>query len=162
MTKGWKHESLRHSNAKKFGVAGGKYADKREKALMRKRNKLTAPLSNQSTHLPIQVAIVVPSTKEKSKPLTDTGFKKRVETTAKEFSERFGGDTSIKGKGDYTSNGKLIREDVVVVESSMTKKDYLKNKKEIENFIKEKQKNWGQESIGYRFEDDFYIYPKFD
>ncbi len=156
----WKTQSKRHSNARKYGRAGGRYASGKPKKRFKKPLPLTAPLSKKSTKLPIQFAITVPSTKFDKKISTEQ-FRKRTESTAKELSKRFGGDTAIKGKGDYTSEGKLIREDVVVIESSMTKEDYQNNKSEIEKFIKKKKKEWEQESIGYKFEDDFYIYPKF-
>jgi len=122
---------------------------------------LKAPLSSESTRLPLQFSIVVPST-DYDKKISAREMKARVEETAKELSNRFGGDTAIRGKGDYTSDGKLISEDVVVVEASMTEEDYKKNKPAIEAFIKEKQKEWKQETIGYNFEGDFHIYPKFD
>jgi len=121
---------------------------------------LKAPLQSKATKLPIQFSINVPSTNY-DKKISEPAFKKRIEETAVELSNKFGGDTSIRGKGDYTSDGKLISEDVVIIESSMTKKDYYANKKDIEDFIKEKQKSWNQETIGYSFENDFYIYPKF-
>lgn len=43
--KGWKYETMRHSNAKKFGVAGGKYADKREKAMSKNIHGINKPIS---------------------------------------------------------------------------------------------------------------------
>ncbi|MBN1682821.1 hypothetical protein JW865_04640 [Candidatus Bathyarchaeota archaeon] len=155
---GWKYQKKRHSNAKKYGVAGGLYAKPKKRF---KSPIITAPLSSKATKLPIQFSINVPSTNY-DKKISVEAFRKRAENTAKELSNKFGGDTAIKGKGDYTSDGKLIREDVVIIESSMTTADYEKKKSEIENFIKEKKKEWNQESIGYSFEDDFYIYPKFD
>jgi len=154
---GWKGQSQRHRRARLLGKAGGRYATPKK----RFKRPITAPLSNKSTHLPIQVGITIPST-EYDKRISTEEFRKRTETTAKEFSNRFGGDTAIKGKGDYTSKGKLIREDIIVIESSMTKEDYKKNKPRIEAYIKQKRKDWKQETIGYTFEDDFYIYPKFD
>lgn len=150
MAKGWRGESRRHSLARK----GIRTAVNKSDAMLK------APLVNKSTSLPVQVGVVVPSTRF-DKKISPEAFRKRVEQTAKDFSSRFGGDTAIRGKGDYTSDGKLIREDVVLIEASMTKNDYLKNKSDIEKFIVDKQKLWDQESIGYSFEGDFYIYPKF-
>jgi hypothetical protein len=145
------------------------YNDSRRHALARRgirtatheKPVLKAPLEGQTTKLPIQISIVVPST-EYDKKISSREFQERIKATSKELSDRFGGDTSIRAKGDYTSDGKLITEDVVVIEASMTEKDYLKNKSSLERFIKEKKKDWEQESIGYTFEGDFHIYPKFD
>lgn len=148
--KGWHGQSRRHSLASK-GV---------KTVCSKPATMFKAPLSSKSTKLPIQLGITVPST-DYDKKISNEAFQKRIKETAKNFSSKFGGDTAIKGKGDYTSEGRLIREDVVVIESSMTKKDYQKNKPKIEQFIKDKKKEWNQESIGYSFEDDFYIYPKF-
>ena len=43
--------------------------------------------------------------------------------------------------------------------------NYLKHNPEhkgkIERFIKTKQKDWGQEAIGFEFEDDFFMFPEF-
>ena len=146
----WKGESRRHALASR-GI----------KTAISRKPVITAPLQSKATILPIQFAIHVPSTNY-DQDISEPAFKKRIENTAKELSNRFGGDTAIRGKGDYTSDGKLIREDVAVIESSMTEADYKKNKRAISNFIKEKQKKWKQETIGYSFEDKFYIYPAFD
>ena len=155
--KGWTGQTKRHSNAKKYGCAGGLYAKPKKRY---KTPVLTAPLSKQSSKLPIQFSINVPSTNY-DKKISSEAFRKRAENTAKALSDKFGGDTAVKGKGDYTSEGKLIREDVIIIESSMTKAEYEKKKPELEQFIKDKRKEWNQETIGYGFEDDFYIYPKF-
>lgn len=146
----WRGESRRHSLARR-GI----------KTAVHEKPVIKAPLQSQSTKLPLQLSITVPST-EYDKKVSSEKVKKRVETTAKEFSNRFGGDTAIKGNGDYTSDGRLIREEVFIIESSMTEKDYKKNKPAIEEFIKNKREEWKQETIGYKFEGDFYIYPKFE
>lgn len=146
---GWKGQTLRHSNAKRYGHAGGTY--------------LSAPLQNKATQLPIQFRIVVPSTTNKNEKLTPLQYQSRIDETAKDLSKKFGGETTIRGVGGYVSQeGELINEDVAVIESSMKLEDYKKNKLALGNFIKNKQKSWGQETIGYGVEDELYIYPKFD
>jgi hypothetical protein len=151
MASGWHKEPRRHSLA----ARGVKTTMNKQEAILK------APLEDKSTKLAIQFAITVPSTNY-DKKIDAEEMRKRVKETAKQLSNRFGGDTAIKATGDYTSDGKLIREDVVIIESSMTKEDYKKNKSALEKYIKEKKKEWKQESIGYRFEDDFYIYPAFN
>jgi len=158
-------QKKRKSLARKRGYAGGLYAKdlKRKQRYSPNPKLLTAPLQSKSTKLPIQFNIIVPSTKKGDKKLTTRAFNKRVETIAKTMSKEFGGETSIKGVGGYINKkGKLVKEKVMIVESSMKKEDYLKNKKELEKLIKIKKKEWGQESIGFNLEEDFYIYPKFD
>lgn len=147
----WRGESRRHDLARQ-GI----------KTATRGKPIISAPLHSQSTKLPLQLAITVPSTTDKDEKVSSAEMDKRVKETAKELSNRFGGDTAIKGVGDYTTEGKLIRENVIIIESSMTRKDYEKNKPAIESFIKKKHKEWKQDTIGYKFEGDFYIYPKFD
>lgn len=203
---GWHKQSIRHSNARKYGKAGGRYAivvkdlrwhkgslahsknvnetvAKRLKILMNKEYGTTtadfkvkkiaknkhygkarpkAPLKEESTELPIQFSINIPSTKNKNEPITPQEFQARIEETKKFLSDNFGGDTEVKGKGDYTKDGKLIQEDVSVIESSMTPEAYNENKSKLEQYIADKHKEWTQDTMGFSFEDAFYIYPKFD
>jgi len=147
--KGWSGQSKRHSNAKKYGRAGGRYA-----------RKISPPLESESIKLPIQLSITVPTTKDKDKKISPLETKRRVENTAKEFSDKFGGDTAVRGKGDYTTEGVLIREDVIIVESSMTKEQYLENKSSIEQFIKESRSKWEQDRIAFKFEGDLFLWPE--
>jgi hypothetical protein len=122
----------------------------------------SAPLKKESTELPIQFSINVPSTKNIDEPISPEEFQARIDETKKFLSKTFGGDTEIKGKGDYTKDGRLIQDDVSVIESSMKSEAYKENKKKLEEYIAKKQKEWTQDTIGYSFEDAFYIYPKFD
>lgn len=130
-------------------------------------SKVTPPLSRQSTKLKYQFELYVPST-DYEKPVKEKIYQKRVDDTRLFLAETYGGDTTIKGSGGYVFQGKgknkkkLVKEKVTIVETSMDKKQYEKNKPKLEKFIESKKKEWHQESIGYKFEDDFYIYPKFD
>ena len=143
---GWHKQSLRHSRARKYGKAD-----------------IKAPLYTKSTKLPIQFSLNIPSTKNKNQKLNKEEFKERIDKTAKYFSKKFGGDTKIRATGDYISEtGEFIPEDIVVIESSMKKTDYKKNKQLLAQYIKRKKDEWGQESLLYRVEDNVYIYPKFD
>jgi len=140
-----------------------KKQDKNPNLLQAKKDntkQLRPPLGRKATKLPIQFSIIIPSTKEENKPITPKEFKKRIKETAKFMSSRFGGDTAIKGMGDWVDNNKLTREKVVIIESSMTKKDYEKHKEELAKFIRNKREEWGQQTIGYFLEGDFYIFPK--
>lgn len=215
--KGWHFQHTRHSNARKYGKAGGVYAkryvligksqgqtrilgsfkkridaetkegllgfeptDEKVKYEIKEYNpkrkagwydighkhygktRPKAPLKEESTELPIQFSINVPSTKNIDEPISPEEFQARIDETKKFLSTNFGGDTEIKGKGDYTKDGRLIQDDVSVIESSMKPEAYKENKKKLEEYIAKKQKEWTQDNIGYSFEDAFYIYPKFD
>ncbi len=122
----------------------------------------SAPLEKKSTKLQYQVAIFVPSTKMDKKVSNET-YNKRVDETRVFLDKQGGGDTTSKASGGYlmSKNGKLVKEDVTIVETSMTKEQYEKSKPEIENYVVTKRKDWKQDSIGYKFEDDMHIYPKF-
>ena len=126
----------------------------------------TAPLSKDSTKLKYQLEVYVPST-DFEKATTKPIYNKRIKETETFLAGTFGGKTSIRGKGGYVfeegkNKGKLAQENVTIVETSMTRKQYEDNKPKIEKFLKDKRKDWKQESIGYKFEDDFYMHPKFD
>jgi hypothetical protein len=126
-----------------------------------KQRGLIPPLKNKTTTLPVQFSIIVPSTK-KDKPISKKAYNKRIRDTRKFLAEKFGGDTSIKAEGGYIDQkGKLIKENVTKVESFIDKKTYKEKKNELENFVQKKRKDWKQESIGFEFENDLYIYPKF-
>ena len=150
--RGWRGEPVRHGLSSK----GIRTAVTKEEAV---HKVPVAPLSSKSDKFPIQFSINVPST-ELDESVSPVEYKRRIKETATEFSNLFGGDTAIKGKGDYTYEGELISEDVTIIESSMSLEDYRDHKEEIEDFIKCKRKDWKQDTIGYKFEGDFFMYPK--
>ena len=59
-------------------------------------------------------------------------------------------------------NDKLIKEKGVLVQSSMTKKDYEKNLKELEKHFLQKRKEWKQDTVLIRVEGQDFIVPKKD
>lgn len=121
--------------------------------------RVKAPLENSSTKLKYQFSIIVPSTDYDQK-ISDFEFQKRINETKKFFSSTFGGTTSIGEMGSYVSDsGKLIYENGVKVESSMTEEQYKNNINKVSEYIKNKVKDWNQERIGFYFEGDFYVYP---
>ena len=109
-------------------------------------------------HYPIEQAIIVPSTKGKSqRKISKAEFKKRVNNVRRFMAKRYGGFTDTQETGGYVmKNGKLVKEKVMRVNTFAKKKDYSKNKTDLMNQIKRWRKNWGQESIGYEKEGDFY------
>ena len=122
-------------------------------------SKMIPPLKLRSNQLSVQVVSVVPSTKF-DKNISDQEFKKRIDAEKKWFSNNFGGDTSIKSVGSYVMDNKLIKERVVIVESSMSKETYMKSRSKLASHFKAKRKQWKQDSIIFKVEGHAFIYPK--
>jgi len=108
--------------------------------------------------LPIQVGVIVPST-NLNKTIPTIQFNKRINETKKFFDKTFGGDTSVKTIGSYWDGKKLIKEKGLLVESSMSIETYNKKKDLIETFIKDKHKEWNQDTILVSVEGQNFIYP---
>jgi hypothetical protein len=120
-----------------------------------------APPFHSANHLPIQVSVIVPSTKDKSKPLSDTEFAQRVDSEKKWFDRRFGGDTAVKDVGSYLMNGKtLISEGGMIVEASTTSEKYNNVKKSFAKHVEARRKQWGQDTMASRVEGQLFIVPK--
>lgn len=110
--------------------------------------------------LPVEQAIIVPSTQDADKKISPMKMRKRVQEVKRYLAKRFGGFTSDRGVGGYYSSNKnkVIQEDVNVVTSYATEKAFAGNRKRLLKQLGKWGKEWGQESIGYEIEDDlFYI-----
>lgn len=120
-------------------------------------NKLDFPTNEKgTTELSVKTAIYVPSTKY-DKKITPKQFAKRIIETRKFLSKTFGGSTSIQGTGSWLDKNKLIKEDVVIVESFTTKPLYLEHDKLLENFVKSKLDSWKQAAISVEYRGKLYI-----
>lgn len=131
---------------------------------MAKNQYETAPLKNKSTELKYDVAIYVPST-EMDKPVKDKVYKERVDETRIFLDKKGGGDTTTEASGGYymSKDKKLVKEDVTIVRTSFkSKEDYEKAKPQIEKYIVKKRTDYKQDSMAYEYENNTYIYPKFD
>ena len=125
----------------------------------RKNNYSESPFSNNKGifHLPIKTGIIVPSTQNTDKPISNEQFEKRILETRQFLANTNGGFTSVRAVGGFTDEkGQLVKEDVVVVESFTTKDNFVKNKPVVRKFLSRKGKEWKQESIGYEYETDLY------
>jgi len=126
--------------------------------------------------LPLQIGIIVPSTK-RDKPIPAPDFRKRVQSEKRWFSHTFGGDTSIglsrtlqKGVdkkdeqpsmvGSYWDGKKVIKEGNVLIQSSTTIESYNNNKKFLIQHLRQRKKDWKQQSLFVRIEGQDFIYPK--
>ena len=112
--------------------------------------------------LPIQVAIVVPSTTCLSHEVSDEVFNKRVKEVRRALSLFYGGMTSVRAVGGYVSKkNRLITERAVMVTSYADKDVFKKKLPDFFKFIREKAYQWKQEAIGIIIENDmFYIESK--
>ena len=123
--------------------------------------EIEPPLKGVTTENPYQIKIYVPSTVIDT-PISQEKHESRVKNTQRFLSSLFGGYTSAEVTGGYYSNDDgLISEPVVVVSSWATPDNYQQHKDKIESFIIAKQQDWGQEAIGFEFEDDFFMFPEF-
>jgi len=151
------HEPLNEELAKeilnkifKKYASGGYMADGGELGI---KNKL----SKSSFSLPYQIAIYVPSTKDKNVIVSQKELESRVDEVKKYLAKLFGGFNSVKVEGGYQSQDKgLIKEDAVRVVAFGNKENLEENIGQLINKVKYWCKEWGQESMGVEFENDMY------
>ena len=117
--------------------------------------------AKKAFHLPVEMAVYVPSTSDVDKVITDSEMKERVVEVSKYLSSVFGGYTSQETIGGYVdSKGKLVNEDVVRVVSFGTLEDFEENQNKILKKIADWCKKWSQEAIGFEVEGDLYYIPE--
>ena len=97
-------------------------------------------------------AIYVPSTQDVNKKITPREHEKRVDDVRRFMTTKFGGTTTVKGVGSYTSKkGQVVKENVAIVENYSDYKDWKASDQDVENFVQSRAKKWGQESISVEF-----------
>lgn len=98
-------------------------------------------------------AIYVPSTKRKDKKISKKEFDKRITETERFVAKEFGGASAVKKSGIYKiKSGKVVSENIAVVENYSRFSDWKRKDQEIEKFIKKKAGEWEQEAIAFEFE----------
>ena len=108
--------------------------------------------------LPFQTVTFVPSTTNKSEPISDEEFKRRTIEVKKYLSKLFGGYTSVKSVGGYVLKGKTIEEKINQVSSFSTMEAFKKNREKFYRKLRVWKRAWKQDSVGVVLEDDlFYI-----
>jgi hypothetical protein len=123
--------------------------------------KVILPNANKMFHLPLEICVYVPSTKDVDKIISSSELQTRVDEVSKFLAKNFGGFTlSDKVGGFMSSKNKLVKEDVVPVTSFAQIKDFEKVKNELVNKMSDWATKWGQESIGFEFEGDLYYVPQ--
>lgn len=126
---------------------GGKIEDKIKERL------------SKSFELPLQMAIYVPSTKDKNVVISKDELAYRVKVVEKYLATLFGGFNSAKVDGGFQSSDKgVINEDAVRVVAFANPEGFEPKFEKLVNKVKEWCRLWSQESIGLEFENDlFYI-----
>jgi len=122
------------------------------------------PKASKMFHLPLELAVYVPSTQDIDEVISEGELNARVNEVSKYLASTFGGFTKSERVGGFmTSKSELVTEDVVPVVSFATKEDYQANKNKLVEKLSEWARKWGQEAIGFEFEGDLYYVPqKFD
>lgn len=143
----WHRESKRHSLASR-GI----------KTVQKIRFIPKPPFLSQNK-LPVQIGIIVPST-EKDKKISDKEFEKRIDQEKRWFTNRFGGDTSIKTVGSYFDGGKFILEKGILVQSSTNVDTYMKKRNLLAKHLLDRKKQWKQDSMLMKIEGQDFIVPK--
>ncbi len=131
-----------------------------QKAMFARLNTLNV----RANRLPVQVGIIVPST-IRDKKISTEAFAKRVDSEKTFFSRTFGGDTAIRGEGNFELKEKgkkpiLIKERNVIVESSTTPKVFNSKRKILIRHIRARQKQWKQNSVLFKVEGEDFIFPR--
>lgn len=114
-------------------------------------------MRKKDTYLPIEQAVLVPSTIH-NRPISMAQRRKRINEVKKYLSNSFGGFTSVSAHGGFYSGQlkKVIQEPVTVVTSFGTSQAYKKNRTKLVKQIRKWGKRWHQESMGYEREGDLY------
>jgi hypothetical protein len=112
-------------------------------------------------HLPLEMAIYVPSTWKVDLVIPEDLFRERVQEVSEYLSELFGGYTSQQTLGGYVSeNGELVKEDVVKVTAFATESAFKTNQDKLIRQVQKWAKDWEQEAIGVEFEGDLFYVPR--
>ncbi len=113
--------------------------------------------SKVGLHLPMEISVYVPSTKDANVPVSKAELSARVKEVKQYLATLFGGYSSSEIIGGYVSTtGELIQEDVVKVISFATKQAYEDNEATLIDKIADWSKEWSQEAIGLEIEGDLY------
>jgi hypothetical protein len=128
---------------------------------MAKGGGVSIPNAEKMFHLPYELAVYVPSTKDVDKNITATELRARVKEVEKYLAEIFGGFTSSEKVGGYlSSKSSIVTEKVIPVTSFATMEAFKAKKATLVNKMSVWAKKWGQEAIGFEFEGDLYYVPQ--
>lgn len=121
---------------------------------------LPKDLKNKIIKLEAEITILIPSTRgvyEQEKISIDE-MEKRVNDVRVYLASRFGGYTSVSGKGGYAQkNGGVVDEEVVKVAAFAEIKQALRFKEELLYKLSFWAQDWDQESVGLEWEGDMFL-----
>lgn len=120
-------------------------------------------LNVRANRLPVQFSVIVPSTKLEKK-ISPSAFQKRINSEKIFMDKTFGGDTTVRAVGSFVLTKRkkdiLIKEKNAIVESSTTRKVFNTKRKILIQHIKERRKQWKQNSILFKLEGETFIFPR--
>ena len=122
--------------------------------------KLTENQKKRTFHLPVEQAVIVPSTSgvNSQSNISKSQLDTRVNNVRRFLSDKFGGYTSVKATGGFVlKDGKLVKEKVVRVTSFATKKSFDKNRSKVIKQVGAWGNKWKQEAVSYEHEGDLFI-----
>jgi len=126
------------------------------------KKEAEAPLKDISTEAELEIKIYVPSTQGDER-ISSEDFDERVIMVQTFLSQLYGGYTTVTADGGYVGEkNALISEPVQVVSTWADTQNYEDNLDELEEFLMVIREGWGQETIGFEFENDFFMYPEPD
>jgi len=118
-------------------------------------SKSTRDFPNKTEYrqaLPIEFKVLIPSTRQQNIKIASSAFNKRVNEAVRFLTKRFGGSTIDIETGTYMMKNKTIKEKVASITVSASVADYNRYDEEIEKYLKEKKKAWGQDSMGFVYQ----------
>jgi len=119
-----------------------------------------APLEDLSQDARYEIKIYVPSTQGDS-DISDAEFEDRILFVQTALSTLFGGYTSVSADGGYIgASSELTSEPVGVVSTWATPEDYEEHLPKLEELLMYCRELWQQETLGFEFENDFFMYPE--
>jgi hypothetical protein len=119
-----------------------------------------APLEDLSQDARYEIKIYVPSTQGDERVPAEE-FGQRVLFIQTALSKLFGGYTSVDADGGYIgASSELTSEPVAVVSTWATPEDYDEHLPKLEELLMYCREAWQQETIGFEFENDFFMYPE--
>ncbi len=119
-----------------------------------------APLEDLSQDARYEIKIYVPSTQGDS-DISDAEFEDRILFVQTALSTLFGGYTSVSADGGYIgASSELTSEPVGVVSTWATPEDYEEHLPKLEELLMYCRELWDQETLGFEFENDFFMYPE--
>jgi len=121
----------------------------------------SVPNLNKMFHLPIEMAVYVPSTQDVNNVISVDEMDKRVREVKEYLANKFGGYTSAEKIGGFVdSQAELVNEEVVQITAFSTKEAYEENKEALVQKLSDWAKEWGQEAIGFEYEGDLMYVPQ--